>query len=794
MGDSGAFHGVRVLDFTQGIAGPYAAMLLAEQGADAIKVEPPTGDRARGGPAFYVLNRSKRGIVLDLETAEGCARAQDLAASADVVLVDSPPDALRRWGIDYEAVSRRNPTAVYCDVPLYGSRGPSAGLPPDDDLLAAVSGVFGLQWSYREAPVYLVAPIASHATGMLAADAIAATLFDRARTGRGDYIEVSGLAGAFALQSTSYLVPLAAMDIVRLAGRGDPKGPFPTYRVYRAGDGEWFMLACLTPVFWTKLVVALDLVEWLADPRFEGAPVAMSVPEDRQEIADRLESLFATQPRRHWLDFFRENDIPAGPVLSREEFLLDPLVIHNRMKVELNDPEVARTVQMGVPLTLSETPGVIRGPAPLLGQHNDEVLSERMAGATEGTAGVETVDGRAPLEGITVLDLGTIYAGPYAGMLMSDLGANVIKVEPRDGDPWRAFAFGFLGANRGKRGLAVDLKRDEGLKLFYDLVRKADVVCDNFRAGVLGRLKIDYATLSRINPRIISCSITPYGSSGPMAGLPGFDPILQARSGLMRAQGGDSQEPVYYQIAVCDFVAALLAAFGVVGALNVRETTGRGQLVETSLASAAMAAQAAEFTRYEGRPPDPRGAPNLIGVSALRRAYQCADGWVFLAADEPSCVEALLGVAGDALRTINAASLLASPAEGGVAARLETFFAGLSREEAVRRLSAKGVPCALCPTIVDLFEDEHLKANDLWWDTEHNIHGPVRQTGRIVKWGRRSMRLERPAPVLGQHSREVLLEMGIDASRVEELIRKRVVVTTDLPEIPIWRQITGETI
>ena len=183
-----------------------------------------------------------------------------------------------------------------------------------------------------------------------------------------------------------------------------------------------------------------------------------------------------------------------------------------------------------------------------------------------------------------MLDLGTIYAGPYAGMLLSDLGANVIKVEPLDGDPWRAFAFGFLGANRGKRGLAVNLKQPDGLEMFYDLVRKADVVCDNFRAGVLSRLKIDHATLSRMNPRIVSCSITPFGSSGPMAGLPGFDPVLQARSGLMRAQGGEGQEPIYHQIAVSDFTAALLAAFGVIGALLVREQTGRGQLVETSLA------------------------------------------------------------------------------------------------------------------------------------------------------------------------------------------------------------------
>jgi crotonobetainyl-CoA:carnitine CoA-transferase CaiB-like acyl-CoA transferase len=792
MTSAGAFDGVRVLDFTQGIAGPYAAMLLAEQGADVIKVETPAGDRARGKPAFHVLNRSKRGIVLDLESADGRRKAQQLAAGADVVIVDSPPEALRRWGIDYEAVSRRNPAGVYCNVPLYGSRGPSANLPPDDDLLGAVSGVFGLQWAHREAPVYLVAPIVSYATGVLAAGATAATLFDRARTGRGDYVEVSGLSGAFALETTSYIVPLAAIDIVRLAGRGDPKGPFPTYRVYRASDGEWFMLACLTPVFWTKLVVALDLVEWLVDPRFAGAPVAIPVVEDRQEISDRLEALFGTQPRQHWLDFLRENDIPVGPVLSRDEFLADPLLVHNRMKAEVDDPEVGKTLQMGVPLTLSETAGAIRGPAPSLGQHSDGVLSEGAAHATGGAPAGTQVDGRAPLEGITVLDLGTIYAGPYAGMLLSDLGANVIKIEPPDGDPWRAFAFGFLGANRGKRGLAVNLKHEEGLALFYDLARKADVVCDNFRAGVRDRLKIDYATLSRINPRIVSCSITPFGSTGPMAGLPGFDPILQARSGLMRAQGGEGQEPVYYQIAVCDFVAALLAVFGVIGALKARERTGRGQAVETSLACAAMAAQAAEFTRYAGRPPDPPGAPDLIGVSALRRAYQCADGWVFLAADTPSAVEALVDVAGDTLGRIDAATLLTAPAEGEVAARLESFFAALPLQEAARRLNAKGVPCAPCPTIVDLFEDEHLKANDLWWETEHTVNGPLRQTGRIVKWGQRSMRLERPAPVLGQHSREALLEMGIEPSRVEELIRKGIVIQTDVPETPIWRLLTEQ--
>ncbi len=776
-----ALESIRVIDFTQGTAGPYASMLLAEHGADVIKAEPPAGDRARGTPAFHVLNRSKRGIVLDLTRRDDRDRAQDLASSADVVLVDDLPDGATQLGIDYARLSEHNPGLVYCSVPLNGSKGPYAGLEPDDTLAAAVSGVLGLQWSYHEAPVFLVVPFVGYATGILAAGAIAATLFSRLRSGHGDYIEVSGLGGAFALQTSAYLVPLGNLDVIRLAGRrGDPKGPFPTYRVFRASDGEWLMLACLTPVFWTKLVLAMGLDEYLADPRYEGAPIAIPEQQDRQEVADRLAQIFATKPRRHWLDFLRAADVPVGPVLSRDDYLEDPQVIRNGMRVELDDPEVGPTVQMGVPISLRATPGTIRGPAPMLGQHNQEVLSSpSQPAAVPNPQPGEGPSRGSPLDGIKVLDLGTIYAGPHNAMLLSDLGADVVKVEPPDGDPWRSFAFGFLGVNRGKRGLALDLKRDEGRDLFYDLVRRVDVVTDNFRAGVLKRLGIDYDTLSAINPRIICMSVTPFGASGPMAGWPGFDPLLQARSGLMRAQGGEGEEPVYHQIAICDFITALMGTYGVVAALYARERTGRGQLVETSLANSAMAAQAGEFIRYEGRTPDPRGGPNLLGRCALCRVYQCTDGWLFLAVRTPDQAEALVRATGGVLESLakdGAESLLQAPLEGHATSTLETFFAGRQKRETVQALAAKGIPCAPCVTISDLFDDEHLKANDLWWETEHPVNGPLRQTGRIIKWNRLAMRLERPAPLLGQHSREVLLAYGIEPARVEDLIRKGVVL------------------
>ena len=776
---AGAFDGIRVIDFTQGRAGPYAGMLLAEQGADVIKVEPPAGDRARGTPAFHVLNRSKRGVVLDLRRREGRAGAQELAAAADVVLIDQLPEQAERQGIGYARLTQENPGLVYCSMPPFGSKGPHATLEPDDTLVAAVTGVLGLQWSYCESPVFLVVPIVAYATGVLAALAVAATLFDRARSGHGDHVEVSGLGGAFALQTSAYLVPLGALDVIRLSARkGTPRGPWPTYRVYEASDGEWFFLGALTPVFWTKLAVALGIEEYLADPRFEGAPLAYPVSEDAQELSDRIAEIFATKPRQHWLDFLRQADVPAGPVQTRDDYLQDPQVRHNQMRVEIDDPEVGSTVQMGVPLLLRDTPGGIRGPAPLLGQHNDVVLTTPPSARASAPHAVQgKLPGGGPLDGTTVLDLGTIYAGPFAAMLLSDLGANVIKVEPLDGDPWRAFAIGFLGVNRGKRGLALDLKRREGRELFYGLVRKTDVVVDNFRAGVLQRLKMDYEALSAMNPRVICASVTPFGASGPMAGLPGFDPILQARSGLMRAQGGDGEEPVYHQIAVCDFITGLMTAYGVAAALYVRERSGRGQQVETSLANNAMAAQAGEFIRYEGRPPDPPGGRDVDGVSALYRVYRCSDGWLFLAIRTPGQAGALLQATAGALTSSDqrdAESLLEAPLRGDVASALESFFAARTRGEAIQALTERGIPCAPCLTAKDLFEDEHLKANDLWWEMEHPVYGPMRQTGRIVKWGRRSMRLEKPAPLLAQHSREVLLEFGVEPARVEELIEKGV--------------------
>src|SRR5439155_8468610 len=194
-------------------------------------------------------------------------------------------------------------------------------------------------------------------------------------------------------------------------------------------------------------------------------------------------------------------------------------------------------------------------------------------------------------------------------------------------------AFGFVGWNRGKRSLVLDLKRPEGRDVFLDLARGADAVIDNFRAGVMERLGIGWDRLQAANPRLVHTSITGFGSSGPLAALPGFDPVFQARSGLVAAQGG-ADEPVLHVIAYNDYCAGALGALATVAALLARERTGRGQRVDVSLFRTAFVAQAAEMIDYRGRPAFPAGGRDYLGPAAARRLYACRDGWLCVAAQD----------------------------------------------------------------------------------------------------------------------------------------------------------------
>jgi len=766
-----AFAGIRILDFSSGIAGPMATMLLGDLGAEVIKIEPPGGDRMKDHPGYLCWNRNKQVVTLDIHQFAGLSAARSLLATADVAVFDCAPGELERSGLDSVTVHASNPALVHAWFPPYSPTGRWSQLPPNEAMLSALTAVSWLQASYEERPTYLITPQVSYSQAMLGSGVIGSALFERSRSGKGQAITVSGLHGVAACESGG---TIRAADMFRMGGRGS-RGGVPNYRLYECADGEWFFLGTLTPQFFLKALEATDMFHLMALEGVDGEFTNLLKPGINQVVIAALEERFKEKPREEWLKILHDHDVPRGPVGKAREWFTGPTALANEMHLELEHPKLGKVEMPGVPVKLSATPGSVRHlPAPA----KLDAITERAVPAIEEPAATEVPPERpAPLAGIRILDLGAFIAGTFAPGILSNWGADVIKVEPIDGDPFRTYGLGFIGYNRGKRGLSIDLKNPAGRKAFLDLVRVSDVVLDNYRSGVRERLKIDYATLREVNPRIISCSVTGYGPGGELSADPGFDPLVQARSGLMDAQGG-GEEPVFYQIPVNDTASAMMAAFGVVAALNARERTGEGQEVLTCLANQSILTQSGELTWYEGRPENPKGGLDLLGTNALNRFYECADGWIMLAADDraehfPSvCIT--LGHPEWAGRYIAEKAKL-EPVESPLSTQLAEAFRALPRSEALDRLLTRGVPAARAIQTVEVFDDPWMHECGYFEDFDHPQFGAIRGPRLLGEFHATPGGYPRRSPQLGEHSIEVLEECGFPRARIDELLAAGIV-------------------
>ncbi|HLK87274.1 MAG TPA: CoA transferase [Candidatus Binataceae bacterium] len=765
-----ALDGINLLEFDSHPGAAYAAMLLAEQGARAVKLEAPGGSGARGTPHFHALNRSKRALFLDV--AADRERVERLLGWAHIAVVGWTGARMRALGLDYAALARVNPQLVVLHIPPLGSRGPLADLDASDELVSALGAIYGSQWALSGNPVALHFPAASYAAGVLGAAAATAALYARERGAGGQVVEVSLLAGAFALQTGSIM---RHEKMTRLyEGPLDPLGPIPCYRLFRTADGEYLFIACGNVTFWNKLAIAIGRPELVSDPRFEGAPWGVAAPH-RQALKDLLQAVIVTRPRAEWLEILRHNDIPCAPVMARADFIDDPQVEALGMRRTLDDPVLGTTVQGGIPVGLALTPGEVAGPAPA-GEDERGVaqwLAERPSASTSRSNNRFT---RGPLDGVLVLDFCSYIAGSYGPMILGQMGADVIKVESPEGDAFRHFGFGFLGWNQGKRALSLDLGAPEGREIINALARRADIVVENLRPGRMRRFGLDYASLAALNPRLIYMSVNGFGNRGPEHNQPGFDPLLQARSGLMAAEGGRRDPPLYLTCAICDYGAAMLSALGCVLALRARERIGRGQFCETSLVQSAIAFQAGEFIFYDGRPDLDNGRPESRGRSAFCRAYQCRDGrWLFVHVAEPGDWDALRRVCGLASNASWDAAARA-PEDGPLARTIEAALAARDSDDALAALSAARVPALPAHRTSDLFSDTQVAANELLAELHHSQWGGVVQTGVLAKFSAMPGRVERAAPLLGEHSDEILARyLEYDPARIADLRRRRIV-------------------
>ncbi len=383
------------------------------------------------------------------------------------------------------------------------------------------------------------------------------------------------------------------------------------------------------------------------------------------------------------------------------------------------------------------------------------------------------------LEDIRVLELTNFMAGPFCGMLLADMGADVIKVEnPKGGDFTRLAApfqggegAGFLAVNRNKRSIALDLKAERGREIFLDLARTADVVVENLRPGTLDDLRIGYATLREANPRIVLSSTSGFGQSGPYKHRAALDLIVQGMSGIMSITGEEGRPPVKVGVPLADLSAALFAAYAVLSALRVRDRTGEGQQIDVSLLESAIALEAWETSGYfaTGEVPKPLGSAHRI--NAPYQAVRTADGYITIGATTPANWQSFAAALGiehlsdderfttGPLRRENYKELVRLIEEVTVTDTSDHWY---------RLLEKAGVPCGVLYTLDQVLADEHVRARGLVRELEHPKLGRVKAVGSPVRLSATPLRLERAGPLLGEHTRELLDELGVpDAEALE---------------------------
>ena len=753
-----ALKGLRVLELGSGAASGIAGMVLAENGAEVVKVEPPEGGRDRGGSGFAVWHRTKKSAVLDLADAGDRNRFLDLARAADGVIEAYRPMVAERLGVDYDTLHRLNDQLVYASITGFGETGPWRDLPGYEQIVAAKSGRMTTYDGVRPGPVFTPVPIGAYGAGMLAAVGLMAGIWARTGTGQGQRVH------------TSLLHALSVYDMT--SGHGNrthlPPEPGRVYGIMRVPfmtaptkDGRFIQMCSRQPRHYRRWLAELGLEGLLDDPELANAPDLWPSEERLAKAIEAIQAGMAERTAAEWMEVFSAKDIGGDPFLAPREFLDHPQCTENGRRQEVDDPELGPTVQIG-PLGLySDTPSVVGLPAPRLGDHTKEVLSGWLSAPSPNGPAVQAAspDG-LPLADVTILDVGYFYACPFAATLLAEAGARVIKVEPPAGDPGRRnWTTDYVKSHVGKESIVLDLKTPEGLDILYRLVERADVFLHNFRPGTPERLGIDADTVMARNPALLYVYASCFGSQGPWAHKAGFHSSPNAIAGAGVVESGDQNPPRNRTYG--DPTAALGTAAAIMAGVLACRRTGRGQKLETTMLTATAYAVAEWGIQHSGAQA-PVVDSGQYGYHAYQRLYETADGWLVLDVHTEPERRALATV----LRTELPEEPTAEAAD-----RLEKLFRENTAEAWETRLLAADVPAAQADRgdfLHNMLNDDHMRQSGVAVETNQPGLGDYWRAGPTMQFSSAPIPLA-PALPLGWATASILGELGFDAPEINRL-------------------------
>ena len=746
----GALQGVQVLEFGQYIPGPMLGMLLSDQGADVIKVERPGGDPGRSEPAFATWNRGKRSVVLDLKSPEGQASAQAMAKRADIIIENYRPGVADRLGIGFQALTQDNPGLIYCSIPGFGEDSPHRNERGWEGIVSAATGTYQ-HIDGADEPLFLPLPTASTFAAIVASVSVTMVIVARDRTGKGQRIEVPMHSAMFSAIGR-HLVKL--YDI-------NPPDLFDLPRnvmshQYQCADGRYFQSHGMYQRFVGQLMTAADRPEWIEDLEdLYGAEVA---PETVAMWKDRFEKMYLERTAKEWEDAIAEANGVGTICKTVDEWLVHEHAIAGKMVTEVDDAKYGKMKQPGVQVRLRGTPGAIQGRAPTLGEHTAEVLAEVNGPGRPVTYQDSGENVLSALEGIRVLDLCIVLAGPTCGRTLGEFGADVIKID----DPSRPYdVSGNTDVNRGKRSIQINLKTEEGLEVFYKLLETADVVVENNRKSSLARLGISYEEVRKRKPDIIYASLNAFGYDGPWSERPGWEQLAQATSGIQVRRGGRDAAPKLLPYPMNDYGTGLMGAYAVALAVHERNRTGKGQSVDSGLALTAGLLQSPYFLDYEGyERHEPEGL-DLRGFSAKSRLYEAADGWMYFHCPDDAAwarLAALPEFAG--LDDANDDALTQS---------LAAVLAGKPRAEWEKLINPTGVSVIANRMVEEFRDDADIRKAGLIVGRDHPGIGNADHLGSVAKLSETPMRVGRPSPLLGAETDQILSEAGYTGEQIESL-------------------------